>query len=598
LDSWSTQAPLPTGRHAHGVAVVNGVIYAIGGQSYAAEFETANEAYDPVTNSWSSKAPLPTARRCLSVVAVDGIIYAIGGESSSTEYETTVEAYDPVSDSWSTKAPMPTGRECAAAAAMDGKIYVIGGYALGNFYQTVNESYDPSTNSWSTKAPMPTGRHAHAAATVDGLIYLIGGWKDAYSDDNEAYNPVTDSWITKSPVPTARSVLAAAVVDGVIYAIGGESSAAVYGTANEAYTAAVPIERVYLPLVQTRWPPIPGTPFLDAIDNPDQDNYYAVGWQPSLLASTYILEEAADSSFSNPQVVYQGPGLNWTVPSPGRTPATYYYRVRARNSWGNSPWSAVQSVVIYPLFVGLTLRWDGAGYLRGSWYYDIGSHQTRDLNGLTDPDTIRSHNYAWYDPNPLGFESETWESYYSVSTGYWRSSSVPPDPSWKWGCYWVLPYDWQLHGGQETTIDGQPFAVSGPHWGYTTWGQAVQYWQLVNKTKFLIWDGGGEWQQYVHSGDITLWYEADNTRLLLHDDVLRRVYYQGKLTNDTVQYIVNLTYSNSFPTVGCLLGEPVHSTRSLPSHKAEEGGFRESLLDSGCGAVPAGQLRGRSNPNP
>jgi N-acetylneuraminic acid mutarotase len=552
-NSWSAKAPMPTGRHALAAAVVDGVIYVIGGQSYGAEYETANEAYDPVTNSWSTRAPMPTARRFLAAVPVNGVIYAIGGDSSDTAYETAVEAYDPATNSWSTKESMPTGRQSSAAAAVDGVVYVIGGYASGNFYQTINEAYDPVTNSWSAKAPMPTGRHALAAAAVDGVIYAIGGWKVAYSQDNEAYDPITDSWVTRAPMPTGRSVLAAAVVDEVIYAIGGEYPAAVHGTANEAYTAALPVYRVYLPLVVNRWPSIPDPPVLNPIDNSDQDNDYTVGWIPSDLANTYILEEATHDTFSDAQIVYQGSGLAWTTSSPGKTPSHYYYyRVKGRNSWGDSAWSKVQTVAVYPLFVGLQLRWDGAGYLRGDWYYDVGHHLTIELTGLTDADIVKSHGYEWYDPNPTGFSSETWDTYYSVSTGYLRSSSAPADPSWKWGTSWILPYDLPLYEGQELLIDGQPFSVSGPHWGYTAWGQAVQYWQIVNKTRFLYWDGGGDWRQYVHPGDITLWYEAGKTRLELRSDVLRREYYQDQLTRNTVQYIINLTYSNSFSEAGAL----------------------------------------------
>jgi len=322
---------------------------------------------------------------------------------------------------------------------------------------------------------------------------------------------------------------------------------------------------VYLPLVMKRWPPIPYTPVLNPIDNTDQDGYYAVTWQKADLATTYILEEATNASFSGAQVVYQGDALSWSVPSPGKMPGTYYYRVKARNTWADSPWSNVQQVVIHPLFVGLELRWDGDGYIRGSRYYDIGYHETKDLNDLTDADTVRVHSHAWYSPNPLDFDSETWDSYYSVSTGHFKSSSVPSDPSWKWGYPWILPYDWQFSNGQVFWLGGQAFTVSGPHSGYTAWGQAIQYWQLVNRDKFLYWDGGGDWKQYVHSGDITLRYDAGSTRLLLHDDILRRYYYKGQQTSDTVQYIINLTEANAFPS-GVLLKKQTKHFGALVFH--------------------------------
>lgn len=97
--------------------------------------------------------------------------------------------------------------------------------------------------------------------------------------------------------------------------------------------------------------------------------------------------------------------------------------------------------------------------------------------------------------------------------------------------------------------------MSGPHAGYTAFGRAVQYWKLANRDKFLYRDGGGDYKQYVHAGDVTLWYDAGNTRLLLYCNVLRREYYKGNLTSDTVQYIYNLTSSNAFSAMAFVEGD-------------------------------------------
>lgn len=307
--------------------------------------------------------------------------------------------------------------------------------------------------------------------------------------------------------------------------------------------------QIYLPLVMNRWPPIPSTPTLNQIDNTDQNNLFAITWVSVEFGSTYVLEESTDPSFANANIVYQGATLSWTTPAQGKTPASYFYRLKARNSWGASSWSNIQTVTIYPLFVGLKLRWDGAGYIRGSEYYDVGTHWENNLDILTDPDTIRSSNRQWYDPNPEGWATDTWFSYYSISTGQWKSSSVPDDPSWKWGYSHLLGYTSQFSNGQIVTIDGQAFTVSGPYSGYTAFGKAVQYWQFVNNDKFLYWDGGGDWKQYCHPGDVTLRYDAGNSRLELYSSIMRRDYYQGNLTSDTVQYIENLTYANFFPGV-------------------------------------------------
>ena len=228
-------------------------------------------------------------------------------------------------------------------------------------------------------------------------------------------------------------------------------------------------------------------------------------------------------------------------------PATYFYRTKATSATSESNWSDTQSVTIYPLFVGLSVRWDGVGYIRGSSYYDIGWHAERVLDLLTEPDTIRSNTHSWYDPDPRGFGPKYWYSYYSVTTGQWKASSIPGDPSRKWGHRWIFEYDSQFINGETVTIDGQKFTVTGPHAGYTTWGKSIWYWEFVNQDKFLFWDGGGDWKQYVHAGDAILRYDVGNSRLLLYNNILRHDYYQGNLKSDTVQYITNVTSANSIP---------------------------------------------------
>jgi len=366
---------------------------------------------------------------------------------------------------------------------------------------------------------------------------------------------------------------ASGVTEITVITATSQISPTIWDTATDT---TIVLRQIYLPLVVKRWPPIPYTPSLNPLSNSDQDNYYTASWTSDDLAQTYILEEAISSNFSGAQVVYQGSSLSWSVPSPGKTPGNYYYRVKAHSSWGDSPWSNVRVVTIYPLFVGLQLQWDGNGYIRGSEYADVGWHFQQNLNGLTDADTIRSHNYSWYSPNPYGWDSETWDDYYSVTTGYFRSSSVPGDPAWKWGYPWILPYDWQFSNGQTVSIDSQAFTVSGPHSGYTAFGKLVQYWKLVNKNKFLFWDGGGSWKQYVHPGDITVHYESGNTRLLLYSDILRRDYYNGRITPDTVQYVENLTSANSFSTVSTITTKDVGADRMEEVQEQIESSEREN----------------------
>lgn len=70
---------------------------------------------------WATKSPMPTARYGAAAAVVNGIIYVIGGYNGN--YLATVEAYNPMSDTWSTTpATMPAAHYAMTAAAVNGKV--------------------------------------------------------------------------------------------------------------------------------------------------------------------------------------------------------------------------------------------------------------------------------------------------------------------------------------------------------------------------------------------------------------------------------------------------------------------------------------------
>ncbi|HVT39257.1 MAG TPA: hypothetical protein VHE78_09445 [Gemmatimonadaceae bacterium] len=96
-DSWTIKTSMPTPRLALGVGVSGGLLYAVGGAfagGASAPSTGALEVYDAAANVWSTKTSMPTARYSMGVTMVNGVLYAVGGNSSGVAVG-TVEAYKP-----------------------------------------------------------------------------------------------------------------------------------------------------------------------------------------------------------------------------------------------------------------------------------------------------------------------------------------------------------------------------------------------------------------------------------------------------------------------------------------------------------------------
>ena len=189
------------------------------------------------------------------------------------------------------------------------------------------------------------------------------------------------------------------------------------------------------------------------------------------------------------------------------------------------------------LHVGLQLRWDGAGHIYfDDYYWNPGTHTTRDVDQQVDADTVRIYAEDWYSPNPFDWEDESCYCHDNTVSNRGELCSAQGDPAWKWGFPWILPTDVTLVSGDTVEIDGQVFNVTGPHTFLTGYGEQVNFWRLVNRDKFLIHYGGGEWKQYVEKGDASLFYEFHDSRMLIFSNVKRSYYKNDKSTANNVRY--------------------------------------------------------------
>jgi N-acetylneuraminic acid mutarotase len=235
---WTPKADMQTARPALSASVVNGKFYVMGGivngTPWSGPASPELEIYDPTTDNWdTTKANMPSGRNSLASVVVNGKIYALGGQSlAGTTAESSFWEYDPLTDTWDTTlAQMPEPRSGLSAAVVNNKIYVVGGWNFSSpKYRRAVLEYDPVINSWdTTKAPMPTPRAYLATCVVNNKIYAFGGINNDVTYDGlntlEVYDPTTNTWdTTKADMPAQRIYLEADAVDSLIYILGGSDN--------------------------------------------------------------------------------------------------------------------------------------------------------------------------------------------------------------------------------------------------------------------------------------------------------------------------------------------------------------------------------------
>jgi N-acetylneuraminic acid mutarotase len=242
-NTWSRAVPLPQPLHHTAASSFGGKIYVVGGY-FDRQWTASNKLfiYDPLKRQWQEGRSMPTARGALTANFIDGILFAIGGQSFSDGVVATNEAYDPILNTWTSKAPMLTARHHAGSALVDERLYVVGGRVVEispALNVNVNEAYDPNQDSWISLAPMPNKRSGIAAASLNSSIYVFGGEEPTKTfDNNERYDTKSNMWTNEPPMPTARHGLgAASILDGKkIYVFGGgPKPGSSVSTVNEAF---------------------------------------------------------------------------------------------------------------------------------------------------------------------------------------------------------------------------------------------------------------------------------------------------------------------------------------------------------------------------
>ena len=106
-ERWTDVADMPTPREHLGAASDGRYLYAVGGRELtAAKNLPALERYDPADDSWTKLDDMPKNVGSVGVAYVDGLVVAVGGEGVTQPFD-AVQAFDVKSNRWSQLPALP-----------------------------------------------------------------------------------------------------------------------------------------------------------------------------------------------------------------------------------------------------------------------------------------------------------------------------------------------------------------------------------------------------------------------------------------------------------------------------------------------------------
>uniref|UniRef100_A0A8D1ZVS9 Intracisternal A particle-promoted polypeptide n=1 Tax=Sus scrofa TaxID=9823 RepID=A0A8D1ZVS9_PIG len=221
---WTTVSSLHQARCGLGVAVLGGMVYAVGGEKDSMIFD-CTECYDPVTKQWTTVASMNHPRCGLGVCVCYGAIYALGGWIGA-EIGNTIERFDPDENKWEVVGNMAVSRYYFGCCEMQGLIYVVGGISNEGIELRSFEVYDPLSKRWSPLPPMGTRRAYLGVAALNDCIYSVGGWNETQDALHtvEKYSFEEEKWVEVASMKVPRAGMCVVAVNGLLYVSGGRSS--------------------------------------------------------------------------------------------------------------------------------------------------------------------------------------------------------------------------------------------------------------------------------------------------------------------------------------------------------------------------------------
>ncbi|KAH7315430.1 hypothetical protein KP509_21G049100 [Ceratopteris richardii] len=126
-----------------------GALFVCGGMS--SDMDCPMDAvlkYDLFKNQWTEVGSMSTPRSFFANGVIDGKIYAAGGNSTALHELSSAEVYNPADDQWHPIASMGTNMARYDSAILSGRLYVTEGWSWPFLSLPRGQIYDPKEDKW------------------------------------------------------------------------------------------------------------------------------------------------------------------------------------------------------------------------------------------------------------------------------------------------------------------------------------------------------------------------------------------------------------------------------------------------------------------
>ena len=212
-DVW-TRLPvdLPEARTAGEAAIVGRTLHYFGGNPVDRETNVGDHwalDLDHPERGWSRLATQPQSRDHQTAVVLNGQIYAMGGEFGHDilqDQQKILQRYDPATNTWTRLADAPTAKSHTETATFvyRGKIVSAGGQTAGQLSTPQVVQYDPAADRWTVIGTLPWKLQGTVIQPIGDRVYVsTGGLNNAGNPQNATWSgPLSLLASTPAPAPT------------------------------------------------------------------------------------------------------------------------------------------------------------------------------------------------------------------------------------------------------------------------------------------------------------------------------------------------------------------------------------------------------------